>query len=67
MGRGAKRKAEEPEDAVARLRPDSTHQDVLSWMRDALLISADVVVRVRLRAGGMRLQTTIRGGDIAGA
>ena len=52
MGRGAKRKVQEKEDAVVRLRPDSTHQDVLAWMRDALSISADVVERVGLRAGG---------------
>jgi hypothetical protein len=51
MGRGAKRKVEEQEDAVARLRPDSTHKDVLSWLRDALVISADVVERVGAKSG----------------
>ena len=55
MGRGAKRKAGEDEDAVARLRPDSTHEDVLNWLRDALLISADVVERVSLTAASLPL------------
>ena len=65
MGRGAKRKVEDAEDVVARLRPDSTHDNVFSWLRDGLKISEDVLERVRLQPQGACLQTLVF--DIAGA